>query len=281
MSLKKIITSFFCVLFLNTVHAKAELLDAISIIVENEPVTLFEIFKFSKQYNVEPRNAIDLLVRQKLELIQIKNMNIDVSDFDIDQQINQIATRNNMSTQGFFNAIAAQGVKAEEYKNDLKLKMQRDKLYQYIIRERLQAFNKNDVLDYYNKNQNEFTRVESFDVTRFLSKNIDELQSLNSLVTTSENIESAKLRLYSQSSEARVVAMLTNTDENKFSNILETKDGFIRFFLHKKNDVSVLPFEQAENMIAQKIAADKEQEILNDYFEKLKSRSTITVIRLP
>lgn len=281
MGLKKIITSFFCVLFLNTPNLKAELLNAISIIVENEPVTLFEIYKFSKQYNVEPKNAIDLIVRQKLELMQIKNMRIDVSSFDIDEQINQIATRNNMSTQGFYNALTAQGISVSEYKNDLKLKMQRDKLYQYIIRERLQAFNKNDVLDYYNKNQNEFTRVESFDVTRFQSKDFDKLKNLNSLLANSDDIESSKLRLYSQSSEARIIAMLTNTNEDNFSNIIEVKDGFVKFFLHKKNNVSVLPFEQAENMIAQKIAQNKEQEILNDYFEKLKSRSTITVIRLP
>ena len=281
MGLKKVVTSFFCVLFLNVVHAKAELLDAISIIVENEPVTFFEIFKFSKQYNVEPRNAVDLLVRQKLELSQIKNMNIEISDFDIEQQINQIATRNNMSTQGFLNALAAQGINAQEYRNDVKLKMQRDKLYQYIIRDKFQAFNKDDVLDYYNKNQHEFTRVESFDVTRFQSKSVDSLKNLNSPTAKSKNVESAKLRLYSQSSEARVIAMLTNTDEESFSNIIETKDDYIRFFLHKKNDISVLPFEQAENMIAQKVAQDKEMEILSDYFEKLKSRSTITVIRLP
>jgi parvulin-like peptidyl-prolyl isomerase len=279
--LKKVVTSFFCVLFLNVIHAKAELLDAISIIVENEPVTLFEIFKFSKQYNVEPRNAVDLLVRQKLELSQIKNMNIEISDFDIEQQINQIATRNNMSTQGFLSALAAQGINAQEYRNDVKLKMQRDKLYQYIVRDKFQAFNKDDVLDYYNKNQHEFTRVESFDVTRFQSKNVDSLKNLNSPTAKSKNVESAKLRLYSQSSEARVIAMLTNTDEESFSNIIETKDDYIRFFLHKKNDISVLPFEQAENMIAQKVAQDKEMEILSDYFEKLKSRSTITVIRLP
>ncbi|MDR0468240.1 MAG: SurA N-terminal domain-containing protein [Campylobacteraceae bacterium] len=281
MGLKKVVTSFFCVLFLNVIHAKAELLDAISIIVENEPVTLFEIFKFSKQYNVEPRNAVDLLVRQKLELSQIKNMNIEISDFDIEQQINQIATRNNMSTQGFLSALAAQGINAQEYRNDVKLKMQRDKLYQYIVRDKFQAFNKDDVLDYYNKNQHEFTRVESFDVTRFQSKNVDSLKNLNSPTAKSKNVESAKLRLYSQSSEARVIAMLTNTDEESFSNIIETKDDYIRFFLHKKNDISVLPFEQAENMIAQKVAQDKEMEILSDYFEKLKSRSTITVIRLP
>lgn len=281
MGLKKLIASFFCVLFLTNANAKAELLDALSIVVENEPVTLFEIFKFSQQYNVEPRNAVDMIVRQKLEITQIKNMNIEVSDFDINQQINQIATRNNMSTQGFLNAIAAQGVNVDEYKNDLKLKMQRDKLYQYILRERLQTFDKDEVYNYYLNNQNEFTRVESFDVTRFQSKDVDALRKLNSIMTTSDNIESSKLRLYSQSTEARVVALLTNTDENAFSNIIETKDGYVRYFVQKRNNASVLPFEQAENMISQKIAQDKQTEILNDYFEKLKSRSTITVIRLP
>ncbi|MFV0481618.1 MAG: hypothetical protein ACK5LP_06510 [Campylobacteraceae bacterium] len=279
--LKKIISSTLCVLCFSFIQAKAELVDAVSVVVESEPITLFEIYKYSRQYNLNMNDALELLVRQKLEISQVKRMNIVISDYDVDQQLNEIATRNNLSVQGFINAIAAEGVKIEDYKEDIRKKMQRDRLYQYIFRDRIQQIDQDEALRYYNANKNEFARVESFDVTRYQGSNLQAVNSVVSPLMSVSGVESIRLRLQSQTAEARIVSLLTNTNVGSMSQTIETKDGYVKFMVHAKNGESVLPYEQAQNMIMQKLSQDQEKAVVEEYFEKLKSSASIVVVRLP
>jgi hypothetical protein len=322
-------------------HANAALIDAVSVVVDNEPITVYEIYRLSKQLNIQTKEALDILIRQKLELSQIKFMNIQVSDYDINQQINEIAAKNNLSIQAFYDALKNEGVTSDVYKAELKQKMQQDKLYQYILSSKFQAANEDDLLLYYNKNQHEFTRFESFDVIKFESQDAKDLENIHvkskndeemleqitaddyakhtikDLGTTDkyDNLSSSQLsdssnmhantsnkekaslmnnfevqsekviissqNIISLSSDPKTVGMLSQTNIGTFTPIIQTMDGFARFFLETKNNQVLLPFEQVKNFIMSKISSKQENEILKEYFDTLKSRATITVIRLP
>jgi hypothetical protein len=272
---KELLLSAVCAVLLASTNANAALVDAVSVIVDNEPITVYEIYILSKQYNISTKEALDLLVRQKLELSQINTMNIQVDDFTLNQQINDIASKNNMSLQSFYNALAAEGISKETYRSELKQKLQRDKLYQYVLSSRFQNVNEDEALLYYNKNPNEFVRFQSFDVVKFESKSAQNLEYID--VSSNENIETIE----SMGADPRVISALTQSSVGSQTPVIQTREGFVRYVVRSKNGKGVIPFEQVKNMIISKVSSSNENTLLKEYFETLKSRATITIIRLP
>ena len=56
--------------------ASAAVVDGISIIINKEPITLYDIHKYSSRFNLSKKEALDVLVRQKLEESEIKKLGI-------------------------------------------------------------------------------------------------------------------------------------------------------------------------------------------------------------
>ncbi|MDR0580009.1 MAG: peptidyl-prolyl cis-trans isomerase [Campylobacteraceae bacterium] len=278
-------------------HANAALIDAVSVVVDNEPITIYEIYAVSKQFNLQIKEALEILIRQKLELSQIKTMNIQISEYDINRQINEISAKNGLGVQSFYDLLKKEGITPEIYKEELKQKMQQEKLYQYILSNKFQAIDEDELLLYYNKNQKEFTKFDSFDVVRFESKNSDDLTeiSLKSQKSTESSSVDAKndfnianksvvvatQNIKTSSSDPKVVAALSQTNTNSLTPVIQTRNGFVRFFVSAKNNQTILPFDQVKNFIISKISSKQENDILKEYFDTLKTRATITIIRLP
>lgn len=277
MPFKKTIFSFiYSLLFICTANLSAGIINGISVIVEDEPITLFEIYKYSQIYKISNKEALDLLIRQKLELNQIKMMDIQVSEYEVNQMINDMAIKNNMNTLTFLSALKSENISIDTYKSDLIKKIQRDKLYQYIFGSKMQAISDGAIRAYYNSNKIEFTKVDSFDVTRYQSKNEEDLEN-----TESPDVVAIRLRLESISTESKIINILTKTDIGTFTSTIKNKDVYVKFYLHSKDGESVLAFEEVQSIIKLKLAQDYDKSVINDYFEKLKSSAIITIVRLP
>ncbi|MDR1615257.1 MAG: hypothetical protein LBS26_06825 [Campylobacteraceae bacterium] len=282
MILKKSLFAAVCGFFLS-VNANAVLVDAVSVIVDNEPITIYEIFRLSNQYNIPTKEALDILIRQKLELLQIKQMNIQVDDFTLNQQIEQIAEKNNMSVQNFYKLLLSEGISADIYRSELKQKMQRDKLYQYIISGKYENIGEDQLLVYYNNNPKEFVKFESFDVIKLEGDNAQNLADISyeSAAESGQNIKRSDEKIFSAEENPNIVAMLSQTDIGAQTPVMQSKDGFVKYIVTAKNDESIIPFEYAKNSIMAKLISRQENTIIKEYFETIKSRASVTVIRLP
>jgi parvulin-like peptidyl-prolyl isomerase len=280
--LKKSLFAAVCGFFLS-VNANAVLVDAVSVIVDNEPITIYEIFRLSNQYNIPTKEALDILIRQKLELLQIKQMNIQVDDFTLNQQIEQIAEKNNMSVQNFYKLLLSEGISADIYRSELKQKMQRDKLYQYIISGKYENIGEDQLLVYYNNNPKEFVKFESFDVIKLEGDNAQNLADISyeSAAESGQNIKRSDEKIFSAEENPNIVAMLSQTDIGAQTPVMQSKDGFVKYIVTAKNDESIIPFEYAKNSIMAKLISRQENTIIKEYFETIKSRASVTVIRLP
>ena len=113
--------------------ASAGTVDGVSVIINKEPITLYDVFKYSQRFNISKKESLDILVRQKLEDSEIKKLGITVDNFEIDQYIENLAISNNMNQYDFLNMIRSKNIEISEYKEDLKKKLQRDKLYKKIV----------------------------------------------------------------------------------------------------------------------------------------------------
>ena len=148
-----------------TTSLSAATIDGVAIVINKEPITLYDVYKYSKRFNIEKKEALDILVRQKLEESEIKKLDISVTNFDVDQAIETLAISNNMSQFDFINMIKSKNIDIAEYKEELKNKLKRDKLYRHILSAKAQQVSDGELKAYYNENQNEFSQASSFDVT--------------------------------------------------------------------------------------------------------------------
>ena len=65
-----------------------------------------------------------------------------------------------------------------------------------------------------------------------------------------------------------------------FTPIHPVGEDFITFLIEAKNNPSLAPFENVRDIILQKIMSQKEDYLIYEYFEKLRSDAKVNIIRL-
>ncbi|MCR1811837.1 peptidylprolyl isomerase [Sulfurospirillum sp. hDNRA2] len=269
-------------LFLTPSIVTAATLDGVSVIINKEPITLFDVFKYSQRFQISKKEALDILVRQKLEDSEIKKQGISVDGFEIDQHIDKLAINNQMSTYDFLNMLRSKNIDTLEYKEEIKKKLQRDKLYQKIVRDKMKQLSDGELLAYYNENQNEFSQAASFDVSIYSSANQQSLTTIqNNPMSAMSDVELKDTTFEATKMDQNLAGLLNKTPVGKFSSVVKTDQGYVMFFVKNKHDVKAISFDNAKNYIYGKLADGKEKQSIDDYFEKLKSSANIQVVRAP
>lgn len=263
--------------------ANAATVDGVSVIINKEPITLFDVFKYSQRFNISKKEALDILVRQKLEESEIKKQSITVDGFEVDQYIDNLAISNNMSQYDFLNMIRSKNIDISDYKEDLKKKLQRDKLYKKIVSTKMQQMSDGELQAYYNDNLNEFSQAGSFDVTIYTSANQQSLAAIqNNPMSAASDVELKEGKLEAAKTDPKLTTLLNKTAIGKFSSIVKSDaNNYAMFFIKEKHDVKNVAFADAKNYIYSKLSEGKEQKAIEEYFEKLKSSANIQVLRAP
>ena len=262
--------------------ASAATIDGVSVIINKEPITLYDVFKYSQRFNISKKESLDILVRQKLEDSEIKKLGISVDNFEVDQYIENLAISNNMSQYDFLNMIRSKNIEVSEYKEDLKKKLQRDKLYKKIISTKMQQMSDGELQAYYNDNLHEFSQASAFDVTIYTSANQQSLAAIQSNpMSAASDVQLQEGRIDAGKTDPQLLTLLNKTPKGKFSSISKSDSNYVMFFVKEKHNVQSVSFADAKNYIYNKLGEGKEQKAIEEYFEKLKSSANIQVVRAP
>ena len=262
--------------------ASAGTVDGVSVIINKEPITLYDVFKYSQRFNISKKESFDILVRQKLEDSEIKKLGITVDNFEIDQYIENLAISNNMNQYDFLNMIRSKNIEISEYKEDLKKKLQRDKLYKKIVSTKMQQMSDGELQAYYNDNLNEFSQASAFDVTIYTSANQQSLAAIQSNpMSAVSDVQLQEGRMEASKTDPKLLALLNKTPQGKFSSINKSDSNYVMFFVKEKHNLQSVSFADAKNYIYNKLGEGKEQKAIEEYFEKLKASANIQVLRAP
>lgn len=262
--------------------AYAGLVNGVSVVVDNEPITLYEVYKVSQQLNIDKRKALDLLVRQRLEESQIKQLGISANTFEVDARIENLATQNGISPYEFTQLLKSKKVDIKDYKEELEKKIKQEKLFQRIFANKVDPVDSADIKRYYEKNQAEFTQADAFDVTTYKAPNRELLERVIAapmsvvpgVTLTQESLEQSQLN-------PKVVYFLNQTKTGEFTPVLTMQDGAITYLVSAKKNPQVLPLEKVQQAIEGRLADVARQEAITNYFEKLKAKANIVVLRRP
>ncbi|MEO1953708.1 MAG: peptidylprolyl isomerase [Campylobacterales bacterium] len=262
----------------------AQVVDGIAVVVKGQAITMYDIQQEMKKAKVDAKKATSILVRKKLEDIEIKKRGIDVSPIEVYSEIKKMAEKNNLTINQFYDAIrSSRGITSDELKKTIKRRILNQKLHAAIAYSHISAPTEDEMKDYFNLHKSEFKNPSSFEVILYHSNNRQRLQQkINNPMLYAPDIQTSEQTLPFNKINPKLAQILKDTKPNTFTPIVQNADGqFMSFYLKDIKTQQEVTFDSVKNQIANAIMDAKREQTLSDYFARLQQSADITVLRMP
>ena len=257
----------------------AQMINGIAAIVENEPITLYEVYSLKEQLRASEQDALNLLIRDRLEDAQIKNLNISVTPFELNDRIEAIAKQNGMTNSQFRSSIQAQGMDFLEFKNNIEKKMLQEKLYKSILAEAGKNVNEQKAKMYFDANPDKFKVFSTAKVVLYRAKNPEELEAQKTSPSLLSSVQTQELSLDYQSIDPRLAAIIAGTNNGEFTQILQGADSFDMFYVKEKIGSYTPSFADVKDNVINELYQGEQEKLMADYFDKLRAKAKIQILR--
>jgi len=270
----------FLSLLISSSLSFASVINGVALIVNEDPITLYDIDKTMQQNNIGKNEAVGLLIDKILYDQLVKENNITADIFDVNDYIEKLAASNGMDVYTFKNIIKQKYPDYSIFENEAKNVVIRQKLIQKIVKGNLNIATEEDMQLYYDNNKEQFTTASKFDVVEYSSKNKAALLSTiqNPLVVANE-VERSSMTFEANAVQPQLQYLLNETALNTFTPVFTADKEYKTLFILKKDGKSELPFETVKGKIFNDIMSLREKKYLKDYFEKQKLTADIKIVR--
>ncbi len=273
----KIFLTLFMALSLN-----AEIIDGVAIVVKSQAITLYDIKKEMKDSKVDSKKASDVLIRKMLENAEIKERKISVSSGEVYDDLKKTAARNNMSLSDFYEAVRnARGLTSEMLKVKVKERLLSQKLYSAIAYSSMSQPDDDEVAAYFESHKANFAHPSAFKVVIYETKIKERLQEkIDNPMFYSPDISSNEQTLPYDRISPELASLLEGTPLNSFTAVVPNgKGGHMSFYIKEIESAKQTGLESVKNQIVNMIMGEKRENVLSDYFARLKQNADIKVLR--
>ncbi len=270
-------------LILLTTFLNAEVYDGIAIVVKDKAITLLDIRHEMEIGHASKQRAVDTLIRQKLEEIEIDNRKIRVTSSEVYDDIKKLAARNNMSTSDFYDAVReSNGMSSMELKVKTRQKLLSQKLYQAIAYSSLSEPSELEIQEYYEMHKETYKHPAAFTVIIYDSTDQNELQSkVDHPMFYSPGIKTNEQVLPYSKISPELASLLETTALNSFTAVIPNGNGgFMSFYLKEIESAEEGGLSSVQPQIVNSIMSEKREQVLSDYFARLKHNADINIIRV-
>jgi len=270
--------------FLFVVSLNATLIDGIAVVVKGKAITLLDIKKEMKTSKVDAKKARDILIRKKLEEIETKERKITVSSGEVYDELKKTAQRNHMSLSDFYTAVRnSSGLSSSELKAKIKDRLLSQKLYRAIAYSSISLPSDSEIEEYYKLHKDNFTHPSAFNVIIYASANKAQLkEKIDNPMFYVPSVQTNEQELPYDRITPELASLLQKTSLNTFTPIIPNgKGGFMSFYLKEIKSAKDVGFENVKDQIVNLIMAEKREQVLGDYFARLRDNADIKIIRMP
>lgn len=266
-------------ILLSLSFANAGLVNGVALVVNDEPITLYDIDKQMQETGLSKNDAVKSLIDKVLYEQQVKSENISVDIFDVDNYITKLAEQNRMSLLEFKSLIRQQQ-DYNKFVDDVKKRLVHERLVQKVARGNIKIADDEDLKRFYDNNKQAFTIAEDIDVVAYVTKDQNLLNAVKANpMFKDSNLATQEISFKQSELNPKVKYTLNNTGVNEFSNVFAQSGNYNMFFVKAKRNIQTMPFEEVKERIFQTVMQQREKEYLDEYFETLKITANITVYR--
>src|SRR5512138_311774 len=299
--------------------AVAEIVSGIAATVNDDVITIYEVNRETAQLlgEAEKRGpltdevrkqvraaALNALIDKRLVQQKIKELNIQVSEEEVRQAVEEIKKQNNMTQDGLVAALLSQGLTFDQYKAQLKEQLERIRLMGQEVRAKIQVSD-TEIRDYYAANKANYSEDETYRARHIFfrvpknatAEQVKEAMSraTNVLMEARSGKDFAELaRKYSDEASAakdagdlgtfRKGEMLPEIESTviamkpgEVSELISTPAGLHIIKLEEKAPAKVKPFEEVKGAIEELLYRKKSEERFNQWTADLRKAATVEV----
>ncbi|PHS58703.1 MAG: peptidylprolyl isomerase [Sulfurimonas sp.] len=262
----------------------AQMIDGVAILVKGEAITLYELKQEMRFSNINVDEASSILIRKKLEEAEIQERKISVTSGEVYDDIKMLASRNNMNVSEFYAAARnANDISSSDLKKKIKEKLLSKKLYSAISYSSIANPSEAEIQEYYELHKPKFSHPSGFKVVIYQSKDQARLQEkIDNPMFNSPDIMQTNSDLPYSKISPELANLLTKTPVGVFTQIIpDGKGGYMSFYMKETKAIEQTGLHGASPQISNMIIAGKREQVLSDYFERLRTNADITFIRKP
>jgi parvulin-like peptidyl-prolyl isomerase len=259
-----------------TAMLQAKMVDGIAIIVEGEAVTTAEIRAVQTQMGVSKSKAIDLLIQDRLQKAAMRDINIP--EENIDKKISEIAVQNNVTIPKMQKILQEQGTPWVKYRSSIRDALKKEHFYQNEVVASTPTPSPDELKLFYKNHKKEFTLPTSI---RMIEYTASSEKKMNKFLRThnKSHVKAKKKTKSIKSLEGSILTMLLQTPNGAYTKPINAGDRYIVYKVLSKQGRTSMPYEAAQGAVAAKWKQEQQGKALKDYFEKLRTRADIQILR--
>ena len=272
----------FAAFFLSFYMANAsQISNGIAVIIENEPITVNEVRKAAAQLQTSEANALNLLIRDRLETAQIKNLKIEASDYELNQRLQKIASESGMSVSDLRSAVLSKGGDYAQFKDDVAKTIKQEKLYQSIFADAKINISENAARAYFEQNRDLFAHFADVSVTRYVASSMQLLEAArhSSPMNTNHSVHMDVLDLKSEQIPPQLRTIFQQTPDGTFTQIFQTPEGFEMFYVASKKGQTMPEFDEVRDEAMNALYKLEQDRVIGEYFNKLRAKANVKYLR--
>lgn len=256
----------------------------VAILVKNSPITLYEVTQEMKESGADATKSADALIRKKLEQLEAREKKIVVTSSEVKEEMERMAKQNNLTVEQFLDAMkTARSISESDLKAKIEESIRGQKLYSSIAMSKMAQPTPAEEADYYQLHLDEFSHPDSYDITTYVATSAEILQSkIEDPMRNVSNISTKDENIPAKNINPQLAQILNKIEVGKFGPILPNgKESFMSFYMRDKQNLVTENLDTVRPQIDNMIMGEKRNQVLNDYFTRLRLSADIKVIRLP
>jgi len=313
--MKKRIASLLTVLAMGlSVAGRCETVDKVVAVVNDEPVTLYQLDKLmadriddikkaegsniqKEKFQDYRQQALKLLIEEKLIDQEMAKRNMTVTDADVEKSIESIMKRNNLTKQQLMDEVQKKGMTFEKYQADMKSQVRKMKFMGEVLAPRVKVTDA-DLDEFFAKNPDQFAPYQSVEMAQIilpLAQGASDSEVANAQKQAQEIISKAKAgnfedlgKKYSQNPATAVKAIyqvnmlapeiaqaMANLKPGEVSQPIRSALGLHIVMLYSRKTLAGEEYKAVREQLREKVFEEKLQEELQKYVDDLKTKSYI------
>ncbi len=271
-------------LIFGIIGLNAQIIDAIAIDVDGEPITTLEIEAVQTKLNMSKKAAIEALIKDRLEKSAIEKAHITVSPEEIDAKIEQIASARGITQEDMKLALTKKGLTWSAYKKQLAIEIKKEKFFAKNIASTISRPTEDELKLYYETHKDKFTQATSItqvSLIAYASNSSSKLEkAMQNPMKMIDGVQQKSMLVSSNEMNPKLFDIINNTPEGSFTQPINTGRGFVAYFIKSKSNQGKGGFEMVKNNVAMAWLQEERIKASKNFLSKLKNNANIRVIRL-
>jgi len=268
-------------LLFSLLNTQAQVLDAIAIDVEGQPITTLEIRAVQQKMNMTKQAAVEALIKDRLEKSAIEKANITIDDDAIQEKVNAIAHAKGLSQEKMKEILIQKGLTWDSYIEQLTTGMKKERFLQEHILAKIDRPSESELETFYNTHRSEFSNApRQMSLVAYHSDSVENLKmAIANPMKPIAGVEKENVLVSSAEMSPALLDLINKTAVNAFTAPVNTGKGIVAYFVKSKGS-GQSGFAAVKNAVAARWTQEQRVHAAQDFFNKLKSNANIRVIRL-